>query len=134
METDLTTRELTESPVSAPSDLSAETFGRKRCPFCAELIYEMAIKCRYCNEFLDGSRRSGPHVRRKGWYHATPTVVFALLCLGPLALPLVWLNPRFKPATKVIVSLIVFAVTIACSYLMAAAYQKVLEQIDILGI
>jgi len=74
----------------------------------------------------------GPRGRK--WYFATPTVVIALLFLGPLALPLVWLNPRYKPATRVIITVLVLAVTVLCIYLMVSAYQRLFDQLDALGI
>ena len=40
------------------------------------------------------------------WYFKTSLIVTAFLCVGPLALPLFWLNPRFSRKTKIVVTII----------------------------
>jgi len=129
MDTESATPKIPGNSTQEQNEASLKQANLKKCPFCAEFIQFDAIKCRYCGEFLDGSGRKNFR-RPKKWYYSTPGLVVLLMIVGPFALPVVWLNPRFKVTTKAIITIIILIITIICVYWAANLYQQLLNELD----
>lgn len=59
------------------------------------------------------------------WYFKTYVLITAFLCVGPLALPLLWFNPRFNLRNKIIITVIVLTVSYYLTILTVKSLQSI---------
>lgn len=90
------------------------------CPYCVEEIKDEAIKCRYCGEFLNKKPK-------EKWCFSSYWLVIGFLCVGPLVLILLWLNPRFSNRNKIIISVAVVIVSYLFGVLLINSLQNLIQ-------
>ena len=56
--------------------------------------------------------------------------VVATLCVGPLALPLLWRNPRYSSTQKWVGTVIILGLTYVALRTMGDTYKQLREQIE----
>ena len=61
----------------------------------------------------------------KKWYFKTSAFIAAFLCIGPFALPLVWINPRFNTTKKIVITVITIVVSFAIGLVLAKSIENI---------
>ncbi len=86
-------------------------------------------KCPACGSAIGGVGAAKPK-----WYFSTFGMVLAFLVLGPLAVPLVWVHPRYTIMTKVVITAAMVALTVWGCLAIRDIYVDLMEQIESLDL
>ncbi len=63
------------------------------------------------------------------WYLKPSTVIIAILCIGPFALPVVWLSSAFKKSHKVYITIAIILLSLLLVRSSTELYQLLLKNI-----
>jgi hypothetical protein len=93
---------------------------------------EENYESRYTTPLCSGNERmcNGMSLDPSKWYFRTYVFVVAFLCVGPLALPLVWINPRYRRSKKIFMTIITLLVSYAVFALMVKSTESIYNYYD----
>lgn len=64
------------------------------------------------------------------WYFSLWVLVIAVFLLGPLAIPLVWMNPRLNQGFKIAIIILIMIMFVWFLYLSAEIIKAVLVEVE----
>lgn len=62
------------------------------------------------------------------WYHRPVWIAVAIFAAGPFALPMVWLSPALKRWHKVVITILIAAISIWLVQATVAIYKSILKE------
>lgn len=68
------------------------------------------------------------------WVLSQKVLIIAFLTVGPLALPLLWINPKIPAVQKVLWTLVTMALTWWLTVLSIQSYMRLMQQLKDLGL
>lgn len=63
------------------------------------------------------------------WYFSLWVLVIAIFLLGPLAIPLVWANPRLNRVLKITITVLIMAMFVWFLYLAGEIVKAVIKDV-----
>ena len=79
-------------------------------------------------------KKEEPPKKQVVWHQKTTFLIIALLSVGPFALPLLWANPRYSMANKILWTLITLALTFVLVSYSVTAVQTLMRRYKELGL
>ena len=101
----------------------------KKCPYCAHEIDDNVTKCLFCGVALIDS----PKPKKPRWYFRTTSIVVGFLVVGPFILPAVWVNPHYSRKKKIVVTLVIVAITFWLAFYTAKAVSVLSQYYGIIS-
>jgi len=67
------------------------------------------------------------------WHQSVKTLIIAILVVGPLAIPLIWINRKFTLLLKLALTVLLISLSFFLFYLSSESIERLQSQLELLS-